>query len=1413
MTTEDTTNKNRVETIKRPSINDTEDDLLTSQQDFFKSREAVVGSGHPAAKSIRVSRPVVKELGGEGEISASTSTTTTKRVQFQDEQVNENEGSNDEDDEEDYEEYEEEDVDLPPLEGFEDDGKDIIERVSIDKILNGMQQQPNPVPTKPTAPLKKKSLFASMRQEAKESQDSKPSKLPQILRHVEAPTVSVISGIVERDVEPIAIKEKDIIDAPQLPKQPLQQFPVFQSGFPTVFHRSRKQHTHAVSSSSATSDFASLFRAHEAVKSPLDKQIHDENIGKLSSMTEEEMEEAHRQIMQNLNPALVDLLLKNAASKYGVVDSKKEEEKIESVEVKEVIETVVETDLIEAETEKMEWTIPVADDKASNKNAKRLANLASTYRFDFNGELLLQDKAKDLPTHLGLHHHGDHPELAGYTLGELLHLSRSTVASQRALALKTIGKILDRLNTHTNEDVTISKMMTRLREFIVESGTFIYLRVGLDDMSETCLSEAALALAKGFGYTDISNVFAKADTMFRNTSTGLNLLPLVPHVRTKFTFQPLRDPELDDEETNESSQEPPYFRLHKTDVINALLSTNILDRLTYLLTTFAATLPPSVVTSILFIILRIAQHSPNEVAETLALVPVLHDKFIAVSWPPATKKSMPSPIALRILATLVQAKGRKFASILLEKGILDDTMRYLSISANDISKSNPDLVSLCERLQVEALFFLRVCVATGVEGWPRLWTEYWEIFGSFSIGAKTKDSLVMSSFWALLAEVSDRAMEVALREEWCENQVIQSLSRFINDGVAVFTDDKTDLVSKLGVLRFFQGIVRKAGVTDEKVVSIFKNSMSLVLDCVGELRRHVQDNQIVTEKVDFTSLLIPYHPSRSALVSRMVDISVLSNFVSTWLDVCAALIPKALMPFSVMRDVVINADFVHVLNQSFWSQSSSSSMEWVRWFSIGFVKLQYEWIRLAREPQFKSVVSPKQLYSIALSMVSNAAMGCEDWLVDVIENVLFNLLVLLSLQDLVPRIQKGPLWSGVKILKDILIGHVRPVDVNESTNDKKTGEEEEKMNSFMVNVDTFDGMSNLDLGLPLPPLWQYFVIDDYSKLEHLTSDEAVLIEAFLQWLVLCETIMAETIVVGNSNLQNPAIKITNLMKVFLMNVRDDFEEENADGKEVKSDVVVEDADMYNRPITTEALDRLWYICVGASDSFTPGLLLPEPNVSKLVQFAADYTALSNDAQIIVPSKFYAFYSSLVVRYVGTSYGNPVFAKYLLHGLDTTISVSDLRLAFWSDTLEVLPVLLDQGSVVQNEQSRVFSQRLFSNIETDERILGKLVEAVTTLKLEQIVTLKYGASVSTATWDDSALPLLWKICWHHLSGWVFRKLKNARELGEKDQAPLNMILKKLQSGNKMEWLITYPTEEILDEQARREAVNSRIVMAA
>lgn len=70
---------------------------------------------------------------------------------------------------------------------------------------------------------------------------------------------------------------------------------------------------------------------------------------------------------------------------------------------------------------------------------------ASALRFDFRGGLLPPRISRAVPSTKGLHHHGEAPEAAGYTVSELARLARSAFPAQRCVAFQTLGRLLYRL--------------------------------------------------------------------------------------------------------------------------------------------------------------------------------------------------------------------------------------------------------------------------------------------------------------------------------------------------------------------------------------------------------------------------------------------------------------------------------------------------------------------------------------------------------------------------------------------------------------------------------------------------------------------------------------------------------------------------------------------------------------------------------------------------------------------------------------------------------------------------------------------------------------------------------------------------------------------------------------------------------
>ncbi|PMD42536.1 hypothetical protein L207DRAFT_486143 [Hyaloscypha variabilis F] len=125
---------------------------------------------------------------------------------------------------------------------------------------------------------------------------------------------------------------------------------------------------------------------------------------------------------------------------------------------------------------KLAWMAPIPThgsvaDQESPYYPAHEALPASALRFDFRGGILPPRISRAMPSTKGLHHHGEAPEAAGYTVPELARLSRSAFPAQRCIAFQTLGRLLYRLGRGEwgDEDSEIIKGLWRC----VEEGKII----------------------------------------------------------------------------------------------------------------------------------------------------------------------------------------------------------------------------------------------------------------------------------------------------------------------------------------------------------------------------------------------------------------------------------------------------------------------------------------------------------------------------------------------------------------------------------------------------------------------------------------------------------------------------------------------------------------------------------------------------------------------------------------------------------------------------------------------------------------------------------------------------------------------------------------------------------------------------
>ena len=225
--------------------------------------------------------------------------------------------------------------------------------------------------------------------------------------------------------------------------------------------------------------------------------ISGENEKRIAEMSTEDIEEARAELMRNLNPAFLERLLKRAnidedASEKELWPESNEHvtagnEKLDNdaatahtpVDLQEPASDSVSTVHFPVPPRSKDDFIPLdpndpsflsdlkshyfpemahdssslswlqdpteADNEESLYNPEKESFPASALRFGFNGRLIPPKESLGIDVKKGLHHHGDAPSSAGYTIPELSLLARSSLPNQRCMAYQTLGRVLFRL--------------------------------------------------------------------------------------------------------------------------------------------------------------------------------------------------------------------------------------------------------------------------------------------------------------------------------------------------------------------------------------------------------------------------------------------------------------------------------------------------------------------------------------------------------------------------------------------------------------------------------------------------------------------------------------------------------------------------------------------------------------------------------------------------------------------------------------------------------------------------------------------------------------------------------------------------------------------------------------------------------
>ncbi|CAL8272970.1 unnamed protein product [Merluccius merluccius] len=472
-------------------------------------------------------------------------------------------------------------------------------------------------------------------------------------------------------------------------------------------------------------------------------KIHQENQARLQTMSPAEILEEQKELLAQLDPRLVDFIKARKAhsdqargsssGEHNQRDGSSEEGAAQTVpsmshiisaspvgpqQVPQAVEMEREEEEMEEEEEEPSPPPPITELELPVKPKKEWVHMgklepdklewtrdlpaprregtkkAMQARFDFAGSLIPPNE--DLPTHLGLHHHGEEPELAGYSLQELFHLSRSQVIQQRCLSLNTLASILVKARAGEYVSVLRGSVMTTL----LDAGLLFLLRFALDDNVEGVMSAAVHAL-RALLVSDEDEDFMDCSFSWLR---GLASFPLVP-------CSSVEEGEEDDDQglpesmrltAKEKEERKNDHDVARQDVVKGLLRMKLLARLRYILEVVRPS--PRVVQDLLEVLTRISRHSSHAATQVLdcpRLMDVVMSEFLPTSWAmpslpsPPSVYGLPLAVAMKLLRVLATSGRHACARLLNSLGVRERLSRLLSPEPSELLLDPSQALRVC----------------------------------------------------------------------------------------------------------------------------------------------------------------------------------------------------------------------------------------------------------------------------------------------------------------------------------------------------------------------------------------------------------------------------------------------------------------------------------------------------------------------------------------------------------------------------------------------------------------------------------------------------------------------------------------------------------------------------------------------
>ncbi|KAF7987432.1 hypothetical protein HCN44_003194 [Aphidius gifuensis] len=516
------------------------------------------------------------------------------------------------------------------------------------------------------------------------------------------PSSTILGNIIERKITKINYKKTQEIDD--------------NNGFPSVFvidHNEKlldndksffsKSLASSVSSPQKNKIAESVVKQETVVVNSLLSDISQENQQRLDNMTADEIIEEKKKLENMLSPKMINFL-KARSNKSKKIPQKAEEMEVEETskdsientnnsivqppnEVVEIVEKANEKGWIhmdEVEQVKLEWMTDLPETKTNDSPPEEPYNA----RFDFDG-MLLPFKDDNVAVNSGLHHHGDEPDRPGYSLQELLQLSRSSTQQQRCTAITTLGNIMDKSKKGLYDKVLEPAPLVALNS----KNIFYLLRITIDDSSIAVVT-AGLQALRSFLYNQADEICLDKLFGWKYDDGLFNVPELLPPKNDVDNYDELKDDE--------------FVQL---DVVGAAIRSDLILRIRFILSELK---PPLVgVTAALEILTRLSRHSRKtalNIACTKNLLEIIVKNFIPLTNNNDDGKNaygVPQLNAVRFCRVLLEYAGRPVADRLYNLKIINCLLSYTTCGSSVVGRG--DL-----QLSIEALRLWKLILNYGI---------------------------------------------------------------------------------------------------------------------------------------------------------------------------------------------------------------------------------------------------------------------------------------------------------------------------------------------------------------------------------------------------------------------------------------------------------------------------------------------------------------------------------------------------------------------------------------------------------------------------------------------------------------------------------------------------------------------------